>query len=258
MVPSSSDVAAAGFRDTVPDVEVLEATGLVLGLTVPLPEALVLGPVRLCEQDSQVHFQVTVDVTGLDTAARGAMALRVPPAVQAALVVLLGRTTEVRLGKWDYPGRGTAVTATATATVLVLAPPPPHTLDATAAARTLQVLLEGSDERLAVLYEVFRLGVQAQQLVAPEGGVWAFCYLIEEAGGSNRSMEHVPKMVRALRDSGYQLPPDPTRNVARLRTSAAHSTLKDPLPDAAEVNYLRQLALAYLLWRADTRKYRCP
>jgi hypothetical protein len=238
---------------------VLEASGTLDG-SVDVPEPVTWGALRLSpDKDGRPRFELRLDVSGLPDEGIGAVLGRVGPAVQAAVAAACGAWVDVTVSGWSYPHRelrrvGKAQGSSWAVRVNV------DSGDGIAAGHgrdALHAVLGGPDRRLAELYEVYLLGVRAVHTTAPVVGMWAFATVLEEeALPKEHNLGHVPALAKRLRDRGYELPATPARGPDEVRSAALHPTPRSPLPTHDEVAYLRELARAYLLWRARQRRAR--
>lgn len=243
------------------DERMLQAEGFLVG-PVDLVAQADWGPARLwAEEDGRVHFELLLDVAGRPDDDMEPLLQRVEPALQAAVAAACGAAVTAHLSGWSYPrGELRNVVSSVVSRSAVLAG-----LDITTGAgerglRVFQAVLEGEDRRLAELYEVYLLGVQAAQTIAPVVGLWAFSTVLEEeAPPKKRNLNHVPKLADELRAKGYTVAGNPQRNVDVIRAAALHPTPKSPLPTPQEVSWFRELAGAYLLDRASRdRDHQAP
>jgi hypothetical protein len=92
--------------------------------------------------------------------------------------------------------------------------------------------------------------LEAKQEAAPITGLWAFVNLIEEQANA-KNIDHATQLAANLRQKGYRIAADPTRQPSRIRVAALHPTPKDPLPTNAEIFWLMDIARAYLVDRAS-------
>lgn len=235
------------------DERMLQAEGVLIG-PVDLVAQVNWGPVRLWpEEDGRVHFELLLDVAGRPDDDMEPLLMRVEPALQAAVAAACGAAVTAQLSGWSYPqGEVRNVVSSFVSRSAVLAG-----LDTTAAAGesglcVFRAVLEGDDRRLAELYEVYLLGVQAAQTIAPVVGLWAFSTVLEEEAPPKRhNLNHVPKSADELRAKGYAVAESPQRDLDAIRAAALHPTPKSPLPTPQEASWFRELAGAYLLNRAS-------
>lgn len=183
---------------------------------------------------------------------------RVGPAVQAAVAAACGAWVDVTVSGWSYPHGELRTVGRAQGTSwAVRVNVDSGEVAAGHGREALDAVLGGPDWRLAELYEVYLLGVRAVQTTAPVVGMWAFTTVLEdEAPPKQRNLRHVPELAERLRAAGYELPAAPARDPDQVRAAALHPTPSSPLPAHDEVAYLRELARAYLLWRAHQRRVR--
>lgn len=121
-----------------------------------------------------------------------------------------------------------------------------------AVSKIQDAVLHPSDERLVELLSLFALGLEGKQEAAPITGLWAFVNLIEEeANKKKNNIDHATKLAANLRQIGYGIAPDPTRQPSRIRAAALHPTPNDPLPTNDEIFWFMDLARAYLIDRAS-------
>jgi hypothetical protein len=228
----------------------LEATGVLTG-PVDLAEQVIWGPLRLWQQDGRIRFEMNVEIDDRPAEEMEVLVQRVGPAVRAAVAAASGAAVDVDVSGWSYPTGelrrvGSTLRTGWAIHVSLQADTAPQ------AESALKAVLGGSDPRLADLYEVYLLGVQAVQTIAPVVGLWAFATVLEEDSPSGKSnLQHLPALAEQLRAEGQAVPPTPERKPDRIRAAALHPTPKDPLPTAEEVAWFQELAMAYLVRRAS-------
>jgi len=94
--------------------------------------------------------------------------------------------------------------------------------------------------------------LRALRTVAPVAGLWAFSTVLEEEAPKKKwNLEHVPALMTSIETAGVKVDATPpVRSLDAVRAAALHPTPKSPAPTGAEVNWFREAAHAYLMWRA--------
>lgn len=237
---------------------VFEASGSLNG-PVDVPEPVTWGRCACRRTRTDGHASSCfLDVSRLPDEGMAAVLERVGPAVQAAVAAACGAWVDVTVSGWSYPHGELRTVGRAQGTSwAVRVNVDSGEVAAGHGREALDAVLGGPDWRLAELYEVYLLGVRAVQTTAPVVGMWAFTTVLEdEAPPKQRNLRHVPELAERLRAAGYELPAAPARDPDQVRAAALHPTPSSPLPAHDEVAYLRELARAYLLWRAHQRRVR--
>jgi hypothetical protein len=232
----------------------LLASGTIDGL-LDLTDSIRTGPLHLVPGTEHIRFDIELDVTGKAPDDCQQLVDRIPLAVQAAVAAATGAAVRAHLTEWSYPnGRLRRIGSQIRSEWSIRAGWPDHPARAAAACDAFTAVAIGADRQVADLYEVFLLGVQAMQTIAPMVGLWAFSTIVETAAPlppPRTNMAHVLELDSYLRSKGHELPPVPTRRPSRIRAAALHPTEESP-PTLDEVNWFRQLARAYLLHRTET------
>lgn len=234
-----SEVAAASIS--------VEGTVAVPLGSLSLP--VTYGPVELWESEGVVHFRAT---SSGDPHPYGPVVRRMRLAVEAAIAAASGASGRANPDLATYAVDGQPA--------LHISRGPTYHLSVSAIEPTesqrrgseaAEAVLLSADRRLAELWEVYLLGVQAVSSVAPVVGLWAFASVLEEDRPPKwRQLDHVSTLAEDLRSEGYSLPPMTGREPTRVRNAALHPTPKDPLPTHEEVVWLQLVAGAYLRRRA--------
>jgi hypothetical protein len=237
--------------------DLLTATGFIEGPVNLITDELQWPPVTLRKKGEQVHFDASMVVTGRDEDEILDLKSRIGPAVEAAVVASCGAATRAEVTEWSYPNgpltRREGVGLGFRFNVLVGIDRTPE--DVRHGEAVLRAVLLGNDKRLAELYKVYRLGVEGVQTIAPVVGLWAFTVILEEESRSSTpNLDHVLKLAAIIGAAGFDVPSEaPERHPARIRAAALHPTRKDAAPSPGEVRWFRELAGAYLRWRAAGR-----
>ncbi|WIM98632.1 hypothetical protein ACTOB_002236 [Actinoplanes oblitus] len=232
----------------------LIASGTIDGL-LELTDPIRMAPLYLVPEADHVRFDIELDVTDKSPADCRQLLDRIPLAVQAAVAAATGTAVQAHLTEWSYPNGGLRQIGNQIRSEWSIRTGWPAEPDRAAAAwDAFAAVAVGADRQVADLYEVFLLGVQAMQTIAPLVGLWAFSTIVETAAPlppPRTNMAHVLELDGYLRSEGYDLPPSPTRSPSRIRAAALHPTDESP-PTPEEVTWFRQLARAYLLHRTAT------
>lgn len=237
--------------------DLLTVTGVIEGPISLMNDELQWGPVTLRKAGGQVRFIASVDVTGRDEGEILDLKSRIGPAVEAAVVASCGAATRAEVTDWSYPsGPLTLRVGVAQRSGWNV----PTDIDRTPddvvhGEAALQAVLADNDKRLKELFKVYRLGIEGVQTIAPVLGLWAFAVLLEEESPRRPpNLAHVPELTKLLHAVGSSASsPPPTRQLDRIRAAALHPTPSDPIPSSDEVQWFRELAGAYLRWRAEGR-----
>lgn len=233
---------------------VLDLSGTIVG-SLQLSGPKSLGPVQLWPDHDEIRFRLVWSAPEQPQDDPQVMVDRAVLAVEAAVAAATQSSIEVHPSGWSYDssaGRKVGVVVRASYTVFASVTDDGAVRGATAAAS----VLEGPDERLPELYEVYLLGLRGMQTATPLLGFWAFSTVLEEEVPKGKTnLDHVPELAERLRELGYDvLPLDPGWPPSRIRAAALHPTPKDPLPTREHVEWFRQVAHAYLLQRATERR----
>lgn len=229
---------------------VLDLSGTIAG-SLQLSGPKTLGPVQLWYDQNEIRFRLVCTAPEQPLDDSQAMVDRAVLAVEAAIAAATQTSVQVHPSGWSYQssaGRKVTVVARTSFSVFAAVTDDGAVQGAAAAA----AVLEGPDERLPELYEVFLLGLRGMQTVTPLLGLWAFSTVLEEeAPNGKTNLDHVPRLAEQLRELGYDVPLlDPGRSPSRIRAAALHPTPKEPLPTRDEVEWFRRAAHSYLLSRA--------
>ena len=224
----------------------LEAEGVIVGL-MDLAASVTWGAIELRPEGDDVRFTMSINIDGKSDREIELIAGRIGPAMEAAVsancqVAVKAHVQEISRPREPGLRRVTKLLRTSWDDHVLAKTDSDSVKRASAAA---QFVLGGG--RPQELYEVYRVGVQAMQTIAPVVGLWAFTVVVEEAHPDDKqSLEHASRLAVELRAKGYMIPPDPNRNPAEIRAAALHSAPKSHPPTLEEVSWFRDLAWAYL------------
>lgn len=221
---------------------------MVYGL-VEVPDGVDFGPLRFLDRgdDGSRAFEFELDVQDLTDIEREGRLTRLQGAIEACLAAASSAYARVFIEHVAYPKAGMPHNRTriASADLIVRA----SIDDAQAGVDALYAVLDGSDARLIEMYELYILGVQASQSIAPVVGFWAFSNVLEEISEGSNSLNKVPRILRDLRGKGFDIPPDPIRKLDTIRAAAVHPTPELPMPTRQEIEWFQTVAQVLLRWR---------
>ena len=123
--------------------------------------------------------------------------------------------------------------------------PVPHSFDCASAAALATALLRDRSGAMLALWRAYVTGRRLEG-TASNLAVVLYCTVLEHFTGGP-SMKKVEELANALRDGGYAIPSNPSRNAARIRASVAHWKPEEEPPNDEEVRWFSRVSLAYLM-----------
>lgn len=231
----------------------LTASGRIEALLDLREDTLEVGPVVFRKDQDGLRFEVSLDVQRHALADVEAMSERVGLAVRSAILAASGAAAQVHVEDCSYPSGGgmrrvTVFLATSRSVQVFLDREPESAIQG---ARAFEAVMAARDPRLPQLYEVYWLGAQALQTIAPVVGLWAFTTILEEES-RKRDLSHLESLLEQMSRDGYGVDrPKSGAHYNHIRASALHANPENWMPDAEDVRWFHEAARQYLSWRAE-------